>query len=195
MELSKQIRSYRNKKALSQDQLAEQVFVSRQTISNWETGKSYPDVNSLILLSQVFEVSLDQLIKGDAEKMKVQIQKEDQKNFSRLSIMFTILLLATVLTPIPLVHFLSSIGIAIWLVILGIAAYTALLVEREKKKFDMQTYKEILAFMEGKSLDEIERARETGKRPYQTIMMALAVGGITLILSLLMLWVLKIFPQ
>ena len=195
MELSKQIRSYRNKKALSQDQLAEQVFVSRQTISNWETGKSYPDVNSLILLSQVFEVSLDQLNKGDAEKMKVQIQKEDRKNFSRLSIMFTILLLATVLTPIPLVHFLSSIGIAIWLVILGIAAYTALLVEREKKKFDMQTYKEILAFMEGKSLDEIERARETGKRPYQTIMMALAVGGITLILSLLMLWVLKIFPQ
>ena len=67
MELGTQIRKYRNERTLSQEALAEQVFVSRQTVSNWENDKSYPDVKSLMLLSEVFEVSLDQLIKGDVE--------------------------------------------------------------------------------------------------------------------------------
>lgn len=42
-----------------QEALAEKVYVSRQTVSNWENDKSYPDVNSLVLLSEVFEISLD----------------------------------------------------------------------------------------------------------------------------------------
>ena len=59
MELGSQIKKYRNELALSQDALAEKVYaVSRQTISNWENGKSYPDVNSLILLSEVFQTLL-----------------------------------------------------------------------------------------------------------------------------------------
>ena len=49
-----------------------------------------------------------------------------------------------------------------------------MLVEREKKKFDMQTYREIIAFTEGKSLSEIEKAREEGKRPYQKVLLAVA---------------------
>ena len=46
MELGKHIRKYRNDLSLSQDELAEKVFVSRQTISNWENDKSYPDVKT-----------------------------------------------------------------------------------------------------------------------------------------------------
>ena len=56
MELGKQIKKYRSEKALSQDALAEKIYVSRQTISNWENDKSYPDVNSLVLLSKVFKL-------------------------------------------------------------------------------------------------------------------------------------------
>lgn len=73
MELGKQIKKYRNERSLSQDALAEKIYVSRQTISNWENDKSYPDVNSLVLLSEAFNVSLDQLIKGDVAMMKKQI--------------------------------------------------------------------------------------------------------------------------
>ena len=69
MELGTQIRKYRNERTLSQEALAEKVYVSRQTVSNWENDKSYPDVNSLVLLSEVFEISLDQLIKVE-EKLK-----------------------------------------------------------------------------------------------------------------------------
>lgn len=188
MELGTQIRKYRNERTLSQEALAEKVYVSRQTVSNWENDKSYPDVNSLVLLSEVFEISLDQLIKGDVEMMKEQIDQTDQKKFERLSNIFTILFLAVLITPVPLVHFLSYAGLAIWIVILGAGSYAAMLVEREKKKFDMQTYREIIAFTEGKSLSEIEKAREEGKRPYQKVLLAAASGAAGVIVTMFFLW-------
>ena len=194
MELGKQIRKYRNERTLSQEALADKVYVSRQTVSNWENDKSYPDVKSLVLLSEVFAVSLDQLIKGDVEMMKEQINQTDQKKFGRLSNIFAILFLATLITPIPLEHFLSYAGIATWVVIFGAALYTAALVEREKKKFDVQTYREILAFTEGKSLSEIEKAREEGKRVYQKAFLVIATGVITLIVTLFFLWILGELP-
>ena len=190
MELGTQIRKYRNERTLSQEALAEKVYVSRQTVSNWENDKSYPDVNSLVLLSEVFEISLDQLIKGDVEIMKEQIDQTDQKKFERLSNIFTILFLAVLITPVPLVHFLSYAGLAIWIVILGAGSYAAMLVEREKKKFDMQTYREIIAFTEGKSLSEIEKAREEGKRPYQKVLLAVASGAAGVIVTMFFLWLL-----
>lgn len=73
MELGRQIRKYRTEARLSQEQLADLIFVSRQTISNWENDRNYPDIKSLVLLSEVFHVSMDQLIKGDVEKMKIEI--------------------------------------------------------------------------------------------------------------------------
>ena len=54
MELGKQIKEYRMEANLSQEELADKVYVSRQTISNWENDKNYPDINSLVLMSEVF---------------------------------------------------------------------------------------------------------------------------------------------
>ena len=196
MELGKQIRKYRNEKSLSQDALAEKIFVSRQTISNWENDKSYPDVNSLVLLSQVFEVSLDQLIKGDVEKMTEQINSSDgRKEFERLSIVFTVLFLAILITPVPLVHFLSYVGMVIWIIILEAGIFVAYRVEKEKRKFDTQTFREIQAFLEGKSLSEIEKNREKGKRRYQKIFLAIGAGVIALAVSLFFLWILGVKPS
>ena len=80
MELGKQIKKYRKELSLSQDALAEKIFVSRQTISNWENDKSYPDINSLLLLSEVFNTSIDNLIKGDVEIMKKRLASLKEKN-------------------------------------------------------------------------------------------------------------------
>ena len=55
----------RNEKNLSQEQLAEKLNVTRQTISNWENGKFYPDIDSLVNLSKFFNVSLDDLLSYD----------------------------------------------------------------------------------------------------------------------------------
>ena len=196
MELGKQIKKYRSEKALSQDALAEKIYVSRQTISNWENDKSYPDVNSLVLLSKVFNVSLDQLIKGDVEKMTEQINNSaDRKEYEHLSLVFTVLLLAIIITPIPLVHFLSYVGMVIWIVILEAGIIVAYRVEKKKSKFDMQTYQEIKAFLEGKSLSEIEKNREKGKRLHQKIFLAILSGLIALAVSLFFIWILGVIPS
>ena len=59
------------------DPLADKIFVTRQTVSNWENDKSYPDINSLVLMAEVFGVSLDNLVKGDIEEMNEKIKTED----------------------------------------------------------------------------------------------------------------------
>ena len=50
MDIGRQIRTYRTGMGLSQDELAQRVYVTRQTVSNWENGKSCPDLHSLVLL-------------------------------------------------------------------------------------------------------------------------------------------------
>lgn len=201
MELGKQIRKYRNAQSLSQDSLAEKVYVSRQTISNWENNKSYPDVNSLVLLSEVFGVSLDQLIKGDVAIMKEQINKHeqqysshDQQRFGRLGNIFTVLFFAAIITPVPLAYFLSYVGIGIYVAQFIVTMYVASLVEKEKKRLDIQTYREILAFTEGTPLSEIEKAREEGKRPYQKILSVVIAAIATLIVTMLLAWLLGMLP-
>ena len=50
--------------------------MTRQTISNWENDRNYPDIRSLVLLSSVFGISLDILVKGDVQEMKEQIDAQ-----------------------------------------------------------------------------------------------------------------------
>lgn len=191
MELGRQIKKYRLDLKLSQEDLAEKVFVTRQTISNWENGKNYPDINSLVLLSNFFNVSLDILVKGDLEKMKQQIKTEDQKKMNQDSWIFSALLIASVISFVPLFLYLEFVGIGIWLVLYGGAMYFAIRLEKQKKAHDVKTYREIVAFMEGKRLDEIEKIRESGKRPYQTILYAIAAGVITAVVMVVMFWLLS----
>lgn len=191
MELGSQIKNYRNELSLSQDALAEKVYVSRQTISNWENDKSYPDVNSLVLLSEVFNTSIDNLIKGDVKIMKEQVKAEDKKTFEKLSQVFGILFLLAIISPIPLAHFLKFAGIGIWIVLMSVTLYAAILVEKKKKQFDIQTYREIIAFTEGTGLDDIAKIREEAKRPYQKILLAFGAGIVTLIIAFVFAFVLK----
>ena len=191
MEMGKQIKRLRTEQGISQETLAEKVYVSRQTVSNWENDKNYPDINSLLRMSEIFHVSLDILIKGDVEKMKEKISLGDRKAFEKESNIFAALFAAVVLTPVPLVHFLSYAGIGIWVILSAVTFWFAGKVEKSKTAFDIQTYKEIVVFTEGKCLDEIEKAREEGKRPYQKILLAAASALIALAAASLMMWILK----
>ena len=65
MEIGQQIKKYRDQLHLSQEQLADKIYVTRQTISNWENAKTYPDIISIIKLSDLYQISLDELLKGD----------------------------------------------------------------------------------------------------------------------------------
>lgn len=70
MEIGKKLKSARNQKGLTQEAVAEKIQVSRQTISNWENEKSYPDIISVIHLSSLYEISLDELLKGDKRMLE-----------------------------------------------------------------------------------------------------------------------------
>lgn len=190
MEIGKQIKKYRTEMKVSQDELAEKVFVSRQTISNWENNKSYHDVKSLLLLSSIFGVSLDVLIKGDLEEMKKEIKTEDIAGFKHDGAIFSVLMLIMILVPVPLAKFWGRIGIGIWALIVIITIYYAIRIEKQKKNFDIQTYKEIIAFSEGKNLNELEKNREYGKRPYQKFLLAMGSGVLAIVVAIIMIRIL-----
>ena len=81
----------------------------------------------------------------------------------------------------------------LYLCLFGIGMYFAVRIEKYKKKYDIQTFKEIVAFTDGKSLDEIEKAREEGKRPYQKALLAAGSAALVVIIALIMSAVMRLF--
>lgn len=82
MEFSEQIKMIRRRSKLTQEELAKKLNVSRQAVSNWENNRNLPDLEMLIKISSVFEISLDQLILGDAKmnKMTEKLIKDTDEN-------------------------------------------------------------------------------------------------------------------
>ena len=185
MELGKQIRMYRLENKLSQEELADRIYVSRQTISNWENDKNYPDINSFVLLSEVFKVSLDKLIKGDIEIMKDVIKKEEVDKMNHYGRIYTIMFIVTVVSAVPLFMWLGVWALIPWGIIWMLSMYFASKIEKIKKDNDVQTYKEIVAFSEGKLLDDIHKQQEIGKRPYQKMLLVIGSALITLCVCML----------
>ena len=185
MELNEQIKKYRTEMNLSQEELAEKIYVTRQSISNWENGKTYPDIHSLLLLSSLFGISLDQLVKGDIEIMKAEIKKEEIAKMNRYGKIYTIMLIATAISAVPLYMWLGVRAFIPWGIIWAISMYFAFKIEKVKKDNDVQTYKEIVAFTEGKRLDDIQKQREIGKRSYQKILLVIGSAAVTLIVCVL----------
>lgn len=95
MEIEKKLKEARANAGLTQEQVAEKIMVSRQTISNWENGKSLPDIVSVMNLSDLYQISLDELLKGDT-KIKEKIEKDVKvaKDNKRLILTTAILLFA-----------------------------------------------------------------------------------------------------
>lgn len=90
MEISKRIKDARLQKNINQETLAEQLGVTRQTISSWENGKSYPDIVSVIKMSDIFNISLDKMLKEDKNLVNNMQERMDTVK-SNKSIVFTIL--------------------------------------------------------------------------------------------------------
>lgn len=127
-------------------------------------------MNSLVLLSEIFQISLDKLIKGDIEDMKTVIKKEEIEKMNRYGKIYTIMLIIMAVSAVPLFMWLSVWAFIPLGIIYAIALYIAFKIEKIKKDHDVHTYKEIVAFTEGKHLDDIHKQQEIGKRPYQKIL-------------------------
>ena len=164
LEIGKTIKQHRAELGWSQEVLAEKAYVSRQTVSNWETEKSYPDVHSLLILSDLFGVSLDELIKGDVAVMKEQVKSKDVRTFKKLQLIGGLGILLLIVTGMPLLEYGGAVGGVVW----GALAVGVFLAwhrfEQIKSENDVQTYREVLAFVNGETLDDLERTNEAKKR-------------------------------
>ena len=95
MNLDEKIRKIRKDNKMSQDDLAEILNVTRQTISNWENGKNYPDIETLIKISDKFNISLDILLKENMNMVKkIDKNVKDTKKYKTiLKVIISILIL------------------------------------------------------------------------------------------------------
>ena len=97
MKLGEKIINLRKEHNLTQEDLADILNISRQTISNWENNRSYPDMEMLIKISNKFQISLDDLLKGDIEMVKkidknLKMSKDAKIAISILSIIILIII-------------------------------------------------------------------------------------------------------
>lgn len=97
--------------------------------------------------------------------------------------------LVVAVSAYPLFSIKGNIGIVIWLFLFAITLYTASKIEKFKKRYDIQTYKEILAFIDGKQLTHDETQQEIGKRNYQKIIFAFIAGVIALIICFVVIFI------
>lgn len=117
MNIGEKVKKAREEHKLTQTQVSERLMVSRQTISNWETGKSLPDILSLIRMSELYQISLDELLKGDKAMLEKIERDEEQRKTEKtifivawISILLggMVLILGNVLEGSPIVDFLSG---------------------------------------------------------------------------------------
>lgn len=107
MELGKRIISLRKERHMTQEDFAEVCNVTRQTVSNWENGKNYPDLDTLVFISDYFDISLDILLKGD-RKMVSNITNEQKR--SKYSTAAVIILVVIILGELILSNVHVSVG-------------------------------------------------------------------------------------
>ena len=195
MEIGKRIRAYRKIYNLSQEQLAEKIFVSRQTVSNWENNKTYPDIQIIVSLSILFNVSLDELIREDLEEMKMKIS--NNKANKRADIYSLIMICSTILASL-------SIGLVlalpeskfIWIVPVTLflpALWSSFVLEKFKRNNDLKTYKEILAFSQNKDLEVLRKKRDPRRTRIEKGIIVLAYAGLTLLICLMAIFIANFF--
>ncbi|GAF65524.1 putative transcriptional regulator [Bacillus sp. TS-2] len=109
--IGEKIKSARQAKKLTQQELADQLHISRSAISNWENERNYPDLQTIIHLSDVLEISLDQLLKEDKVLVN-EIHNDQRKSKKRalaLKIIFPVFILSLLTTAFLLFQEVSIV--------------------------------------------------------------------------------------
>ncbi|MCE4956615.1 helix-turn-helix domain-containing protein [Macrococcoides caseolyticum] len=179
MDVGNQIRKYRKGMDYSQADLAEKIYVSSQTISNWENERSYPDLHNLIALSVLFNVSLDELVKGDVVEMRNVI---DQSSMSKYSWMMLIFMVLGSISIGPVLKYLGDWGLIITFGLMLIGLYYAMKIEKLKTKYNVKTYEEIVKFLDH-GTEGNPQARDRTKDIIQMCIIVIAFVVITVILA------------
>lgn len=151
MEIGNRIKMHRETVGLSQEELAEKLYVSRQTVSKWENNRVTPDLNNTLMMSNLFNVSLDEFVRG--EKVKMQVKETKRTLYVLLGLWILMIIFSGLSVAFAFLNmdWLWIIPTAFGLVTLLIA----LQIERFKKERDIKTYDEIVAYLEDKNTDTV----------------------------------------
>lgn len=162
MDIGNQIRERRARLGLSQDELAQRLYVSRVTISHWETGKTLPDVQSMLLLANLFDTTIDELVRGDVDEMREMVKRSEQRTkvFAvALATVEVIVITALAVTAVAGRDYLEPV-LRLLLAVLVLAFSIAVLVARRGAGAeDAKSAADLLGAATG---DAVEAARESG---------------------------------
>lgn len=116
MEFNEKLQELRKSRGLTQEELAEALFVSRTAISKWESGRGYPSIDSLKEISKYFSVTIDELLTG--EKLISIAEKENKSNIQKLCDLltgivdlFSFILIVLPLYPNPINGYIYSVNL------------------------------------------------------------------------------------
>lgn len=177
MELARRIKEHRARLGMSQADLARALFVTRQTISNWETSRTYPDAQSLLLMSGLFGVSVDSLLKDDSREMREALAAGSRKMNRLGAVMaaFGLACAAWVVVGIALDWDTALIAVPA-AALFAPAMCAAFLVDKMRHDNQLFAYQSVLAFLAGEDPDVSnrynQRAREhwVARRVAQTVL-------------------------
>ena len=118
MEFAEKLQELRKSRGITQEELAEALYVSRTAVSKWESGRGYPSIDSLKAISAYFSVTIDDLLSG--EKLLVIAEKENTSNIQRLyalifgiTDLFSFILIILPLYPESVEGFVYSVNLLI----------------------------------------------------------------------------------
>lgn len=162
MDIGNQIRERRQALGLSQEELAQRLYVTRVTVSHWETGKTLPDVQSMLLLANLFGTTIDELVKGDMDEMREMVEKSEKKA--------KVISVALVTVEVVVITALAVAAVAgrdyleptlrLLLAVLALASSAAMLVARRGKGDEKaESAAELIVAAAG---DPVAAAREDG---------------------------------
>ena len=176
MDIGNQIRERRQRLGLSQDELAQRLYVSRVTISHWETNKTLPDVQSMLLLANLFGTTIDEMVRGDVDEMREMVEKSEQQRKA-----FAIALGAVEVTVIAVLAFMAVAGrdyldsaLRLLLSVLVLAfAVVVLVARRGGEGREAKSAAELLGAASG---DPVEAARESASANVMRLVLQVFVG-------------------
>lgn len=93
MNFGEKLKSERKNRGWSQEELAEKLFVSRQSVSKWENNQNYPSIEIIIKVSDLFGITIDELLRSDEELTKKVIKDSKQLEYPKLKFIFDVLFL------------------------------------------------------------------------------------------------------
>jgi len=153
MNLGDKLIELRKSKNLSQEEVAEQLNVTRQTVSKWETNQSTPDFDKIVPLCELFEISSEELLKGSRKEENNQdnsdieyIKKKKRVLGLIIGIFLYFVSISWIITSVEYLKISEELAISIFLLIIGIATctiiYTRIMYRDEKRALERKAEKQ-----------------------------------------------------